>query len=145
VPVDAHELQRLRTERSLVGAMPGMLELLALHGSRALALRLDRAQASADELAAQLCAHAAVMSVRYPGFGTIVSFELADADAADRVCGATRTVRHATSLGGIDTTMDRRGVHPGQEQIPPGLIRMSTACEDLEDIWDDLGRAVGAA
>jgi cystathionine gamma-synthase len=41
--------------------------------------------------------------------------------------------------------MERRGVHPGQEHIPPGLIRMNTACEDLEDIWDDLARGVGAA
>jgi cystathionine gamma-synthase len=82
---------------------------------------------------------------RASGFGPIDSFELADGDAADRVCRATRTVRHATSLGGVETTMERRGVHPGQEHIPPGLIRMSTACEDLEDIWDDLARGVGAA
>jgi hypothetical protein len=77
-------------------------------------------------------------------FRTIDSFELADGDAADRVCRATRTVRHATSLGGVETTMERRGVHPGQEHIPPGLIRMSTACEDLEDIATT-SRGVGAA
>jgi cystathionine gamma-synthase len=108
-------------------------------------LRLDCDQASAEGLAAQLSAQRGRHVGALPGFGTIVSFELADADAGDRVCRATRTVRHATSLSGVETTVERRGVHPGQEHIPLGLIRMSTACEDREDIWDDLARGVGAA
>jgi cystathionine gamma-synthase len=120
-----------------------MLEcFLALRGSRTLALRLRHAQASAEQLAARLTEHAAVGRVRYPGFGTIVSFELADAAAADRACRATRIIQHATSLGGVETCMERRSVHPGQEHIPPGLIRLSTGCEDLEDLWGDLDGAL---
>ena len=38
--------------------------------------------------------------------------------------------------------MERRGAHPGQEHIPPGLIRLSTGCEDLEDVWADLELAL---
>jgi cystathionine gamma-synthase len=38
--------------------------------------------------------------------------------------------------------MERRSVHPGQEHIPAGLIRMSVGCEDLEDLWDDLDAAL---
>jgi cystathionine gamma-synthase len=143
VTADPGELRQLRAARSLNGATPGMLEcFLALRGSRTLALRLRHAQTSARELAVRLADHPAVGRVRYPEFGTIVSFELADAAAADRACRATRIVRHATSLGGVETCMERRNVHRGQEHIPPGLIRLSTGCEDLEDLWRDLAAAL---
>ncbi len=146
VTTDAEQLRQLRAARSLNGATPGMLEcFLALRGSRTLALRLHHAQASAKQLAARLADHPAVGRVRYPGFGTIVSFELADAAAADRACRATRIIRHATSLGGVETSMERRSVHPGQEHIPPGLIRLSTGCENSEDLWRDLDRALDAS
>lgn len=144
VTADREQLARLREARSLNGATPGMLEcFLATRGARTLPLRLRRAQASAQELARRLAGHDAVSRVRYPGFGSIVSFELDGAAAADRACRATRIVRHATSLGGVETTMERRSVHPGQEHIPPGLIRLSTGCEELEDIWADLDVALG--
>jgi cystathionine gamma-synthase len=146
VTADGEQLRRLRVARSLHGATPGMLEcFLALRGARTLALRLERAQASAAQLAGRLAEHPAVRRVRYPGFGTIVSFDLADAAAADRACGATRIIRHATSLGGVETCMERRSAHPGQEHIPPGLIRLSTGCEALEDLWVDLGGALARA
>jgi cystathionine gamma-synthase len=123
-----------------------MLEcFLALRGSRTLALRLHHAQASAKQLALRMAGHPAVGRVRYPGFGTIVSFELADGAAADRACRATRIIRHATSLGGVETSMERRSVHPGQEHIPPGLIRLSIGCENSEDLWSDLNRALGVS
>jgi cystathionine gamma-synthase len=122
-----------------------MLEcFLALRGARTLALRLRQAQSSAQQLAARLDVHPAVIRVRYPGFGTIVSFELNDSAAADRACRATRIVRHATSLGGVETTMERRSFHPGQEHIPPGLIRLSVGCEDVDDTWSDLDAALTA-
>lgn len=141
-----HELERLRRARGLFGATPGMLEcFLAVRGLRTLALRLDHAQASAAELAARLEDHAAVQRVRYPAFGTIVSFELADADAADRACAAVRLIRHATSLGGVETSMERRSALPGQEHIPAGLIRLSVGCESVEDVWADLAAALAAA
>jgi cystathionine gamma-synthase len=139
----AGELSQLRAARSFNGATPGMLEcFLALRGSRTLALRLRQASASALALATRLGEHRAVDRVRYPGFGTIVSFELADAATADRTCRATRIIRHATSLGGVETCMERRSAHPGQEHIPAGLIRLSTGCEDLEDLWRDLDAAL---
>ena len=55
---------------------------------------------------------------------------------------ATKIIWNATSLGGVETTMERRSVHPGQEHIPPGLIRMSVGCEDVEDLWADLDAAL---
>lgn len=143
VTADAGQLARLRKARTLHGAVPGMLEcFLALRGVRTLPLRLERGEATARELARRLADHAAVGRVRYPGFGTMVSFELADAAAAERACRGTRLIRHATSLGGVETCMERRAAHPGQEHIPPGLIRLSTGCEDLEDVWADLEAAL---
>jgi cystathionine gamma-synthase len=145
VSADEGELQKLRTARSLNGATPGMLEaFLALRGSRTLALRLAQAQSSAAQIASTLADHPAVTRVRYPGWGTIVSFELADADAADRTCRSTRLVQHASSLGGVETSMERRNAHPGQEHIPPGLIRLSAGCEATQDILGDLIAALDA-
>jgi cystathionine gamma-synthase len=139
VTADNEQLQKLRSARSLNGATPGMLEaFLALRGSRTLALRLRQAQTSAQQIAGALAEHPAVELVRYPGWGTIVSFELADGAAADRACRATRLVQHASSLGGVETSMERRNANPGQEHIPPGLIRLSVGCEAADDILRDL-------
>ena len=50
------------------GAIPGALEaFLALRGLRTLAVRLDRAEASAAELARRLASHPHVSKVNYPG------------------------------------------------------------------------------
>lgn len=146
VTADPDNLERLRRARSLFGGTPGMLEcFLALRGARTLALRLDHAQASAAQLAERLVDHPAVDRVRYPGLGTIVSFELADADTADRACRNVAVIRHATSLGGVETSMERRSAHPGQEHISPGLIRLSVGCESVDDTWGDLAAALDAA
>jgi cystathionine gamma-synthase len=141
---DEHVAQ-LRAARSVAGATPGALEVyLALRGVRTLPLRFERASSTAAHLAERLATHPAVARVRYPGVGAIVSFELASADAADRACTATRLIRHATSLGGVETSMERRNAHPGQEHIPPGLIRMSVGCEDPDDLWRDLQSVLDA-
>ena len=141
---EAVQRELLITARKLYGATPGALEaFLATRGVRTLPVRLKTAIASAVELAARLDAHPAVQRVRYPGFGAVVSFELADAETVDRACAAIKIIWNATSLGGVETTMERRSVHPGQEHIPGGLIRMSVGCEDAEDLWADLEQALG--
>jgi len=64
---DAHA-DRLTTFRHDHGAVPGGLEaFLALRGLRTLAVRLDRAEASAAELARRLASHPNVGQVHYPG------------------------------------------------------------------------------
>src|SRR3954451_14328819 len=142
VAKDQAQRELLVTARKLYGATPGVLEaFLATRGVRTLPVRLKAAIVSAVELAARLEAHPAVQRVRYPGFGAVVSFELADAETVDRACAAIKIIWNATSLGGVETTMERRSVHPGQEHIPGGLIRMSVGCEDVEDLWADLEQA----
>jgi cystathionine gamma-synthase len=143
VAKDAEQRDLLVTARKLYGATPGTLEaFLATRGIRTLPVRLKTAIATAVELAKRLEAHPAVHRVRYPGFGAVVSFELADAPTVDRACAAVKVIYNATSLGGVETTMERRSVHPGQEHIPDGLIRMSVGCEDVEDLWADLEQAL---
>ena len=153
----------LRKSRAVNGATPGVLEaFLALRGVRTLALRLDAAQASALRLAGWLETHPAVERVRYPGlashpthataaaqlggFGTMISFDVAGgARAADLVCTSTKIIRHATSLGSVESTMERRAAVPGQEHLPPGLLRLSVGIESCSDLQNDLEQAFGKA
>jgi cystathionine gamma-synthase len=77
------------------------------------------------------------------GFGAMVAFELAGgAAAAEASARSTRLIVHATSLGGIETTMERRAKYAVEAGTPPGLLRISVGCEDVEDIWDDLVHAL---
>jgi cystathionine gamma-synthase len=77
------------------------------------------------------------------GFGAVVSFDVrGGAERADTVCRSLRIIRHATSLGGVESTMERRAAVPGQTHLPPGLLRLSVGCEHPEDLWRDLERAL---
>jgi cystathionine gamma-synthase len=60
------------------------------------------------------------------------------AAAADALCAGVRIIVPATSLGGVETTIERRQKYPGDAHVPPGLLRMSVGIEDVADIWDDL-------
>jgi cystathionine gamma-synthase len=122
---------------------------------------LERATASAAALAERLAGHPGVEVVRYPGlpghpthatarrfmagFGAVISFDVrGGAEPADAVCRSLQVIRHATSLGGVESTIERRAAVPGQTHLPPGLLRMSVGCEHPDDLWRDLQRALGA-
>ncbi|HUG31002.1 MAG TPA: PLP-dependent transferase [Candidatus Limnocylindria bacterium] len=149
VAADPALRQRLRDRRSMTGATPGVLEaFLALRGLRTLPVRLERAQATALELAARLAGHARVSRVRYPGSGTIISFETAGSgEDAEAVCETARLIVHATSLGGVETTMERRARYPSERAAgtPDTLLRLSVGLEHVEDLWHDLERALAAS
>ncbi len=162
VAADADTGARLRRRRMLGGATPGALEAyLALRGLRTMAVRLERGQASAGELARRLRAHPAVSRVRYPGlpedpghkraaalmdgFGAMLSFELrGGAPAADALCRRLRLINSATSLGGVESNIEHRVRKRGQEHLPEGLLRLSVGCEHVEDLWDDLDAVLGS-
>jgi len=72
----------------------------------------------------------------------VLAFEVADAPTADRLCHDLRVIVHATSLGGIESTIERRSKLPGQEHVPPGLLRLSVGCEHIDDLWNDLNSAL---
>lgn len=142
---DGALFDRLLQHRSLHGAIPGALEcFLAARGVRTLAVRLERAEASAAVIAERLGAHPAVAEVRYPGFGTMVCFVIDDAEHAQRATESSRVITHATSLGGVESTWERRRRFPAEpETIPAGLIRLSVGIEAVEDLWSDIEAALG--
>jgi cystathionine gamma-synthase len=137
----ADELHHIRAQ---LGALPGALEAyLALRGLRTLPARLEVAQRNAQTLAERLSER---YRVHYPGlpgdpgheratrlmdgYGAMLAFEHPD---ADEVCRRVRVVTHAKSLGGVESLIERRA---------PGLLRLSVGCEHVEDLWDDLERAL---
>ena len=162
VAADPALAERLRAERYLVGSVPGVLEsYLALRGLRTLSVRLERQQANAVELARRLAGHDAVVAVRYPGApgdpmherwaaiasgpGMVLSFDFTDAAHADRFCERVRLISHATSLGGVESLVERRARYEGERSMgtPDALVRFSVGIENVDDLWDDIVQALG--
>jgi cystathionine gamma-synthase len=160
---DAELLGRMHVYRTMHGAIPGAFEAwLALRGLRTLHLRVERASANAAELARRLQAHPAVERVRHPclpddpgharasaqmtGYGAIIAVQVhGGADAAERVASGTRLWVHATSLGGVESTLERRRRHATEPlAVPENLLRLSVGIEDVEDLWHDLDAALRA-
>lgn len=146
----------LHAHRTLHGGIPGPMEAwLVLRGVRTLHLRVERSSASAAVLVERLREHPAVARVRHPGFGGMISVEVAGAQgageegrvaAAERVCAATRLWTHSTSLGGVESQIERRRRHPLEvSTVPPDLLRLSVGVEDVEDLWADLDQALRSA
>lgn len=158
--------EQLHGYRSLHGAIAGPMEVwLALRGLRTLALRMERAQANAAELARRLHVHPNVAEVRHPslpddpghqratalmnGYGAIVGVRPKTApgktpsQAADDVVAALQLWVPATSLGGVESMVERRRRWPNESKsVPEDYLRLSVGVEDVEDLWADLNRAL---
>ncbi|MCL1800957.1 MAG: PLP-dependent transferase, partial [Promicromonosporaceae bacterium] len=154
---------RLLSYRTHYGAVAGPMEVwLALRGLRTLALRLERAQANATELAQRLAAHPGVAEVRHPslesdpghrraasqmrGFGAIIGLRpRGGVEAAERLVRATRLWVPATSLGGVESTLERRRRWGSEaKSVPEDFLRLSVGIEDVEDLWEDLDQALSS-
>jgi cystathionine gamma-synthase len=142
---EAEMAERLRRLRGITGsvAAPDVAWLL-LRGLATLELRVLRQTATAAELAERLRAHPKVAAVRHPGIGGLLSFDVADADAARRVETGTRSIVNATSLGGTTTTIESRHRWEG-DRVPPGLLRLSAGLEEPALVWADLEQALERA
>lgn len=142
---DEQAFQALEGRRRTLGSVPGTLESwLAARGIRTLHVRVERAQANAQVLVERLRAHPAVERVRYPDLGAIIGIEVAGgAPAADVVTHAGDLIIHATSLGGVESTWERRRRSRLEAPtIPENLIRLSVGIEDVEDLWADLEQSL---
>ncbi len=152
--------------RIIHGGIAGPFEAwLALRGLRTLALRVERSQASAAVLAERLSAHPLIDSIRFPGlpndpgheraksqmtgFGSIVCVQIAaaaglsGADAADKLVRALQLWLPATSLGGVESLIERRRRHAAEPlSVPDNLVRLSVGIENVEDLWADLKQAL---
>jgi cystathionine gamma-synthase len=161
VAADETHFDALREARELGGATPGALEsYLCLRGLRTLPLRLERAQHNAGVLAERLSDRADVTEVRYPGLtshpqhqrsrdtldgpGFMLTFRVRGGAArADALVDAVTVLTHATSLGGVETTLERRARYPAEQGVvPDDLLRVSVGCEHVEDLWADLQQAL---
>jgi cystathionine gamma-synthase len=140
---DAAAAEELHTFRSRTGivASPDPAWLL-LRGLKTLELRVRRQSETAALLAERLREHPAVETVRYPGLGGLLSFDVADAETARKVETSTKVVVNATSLGGVTSLIESRRRWEG-DRVPAGLLRLSVGLEDPEILWADLERALG--
>jgi len=139
--------KRLEEARRFNGSIPGPFEAwLALRGIRSFPVRFRAAEKNAQQLVTRLQSHAKITKVRYPGFGAVISFEVdGTAEQAEKVCESSRLITHATSLGGIESLWERRRRWALESpSVPEQLIRLSVGCEHVEDIWQDIERALGA-
>lgn len=138
---DAEKRERLYLARMRMGlsASPDSASAL-LRGLETLEVRVRRQAETAAELARRLAAHPAVLRVRYPGVGGLVTFDVGD-DAARRVETTTRLIGNMTSLGGVRTTMESRHRWEG-DRVPRGLLRLSVGLEDADALWADLSAAL---
>lgn len=142
---DAELRDRLHTTRRLAGIVASAdTAWLVRRGLQTLAVRLARQEATARSLAERLSAHPAVETVRYPGLSFLISFDVADGEAAGRVERGVAAIENATSLGGTRTKLEARHRWEG-DRIPTGLLRLSVGLEDPDELWADLERALGHA
>jgi cystathionine gamma-synthase len=139
-PAAAEELLTFRSHTGIVAA-PDAAWLL-LRGLKTLGLRVRRQSETAALLAERLRTHPAVETVRYPGLGGLLSFDVADAETARKVETSTSVIVNATSLGGVTSLIESRRRWEG-ERVPPGLLRLSVGLEDPDALWADLEQALG--
>jgi cystathionine gamma-synthase len=142
---DPEAAETLRTFRGRTGISPAAEPArLLLRSLRTLDVRVRRQAASAAIVAERLAGHPKVSVVRYPGLGGLISFDVADADAARRVETSVRLITNATSLGSVGSLLESRHRWEG-DRIPSGLLRLSVGLEDPEEIWADLAQALDNA
>jgi cystathionine gamma-synthase len=157
---DADLIAELRSWRYTGGGIAGPAEAwLALRGLKTLPLRIERQSRNAQAIAEHLAGHPKVSAVHYPGvltgaaravadaqmpagFGPLLSFEVDGAAAADAVVSASALIVPATSLGGVESTWERRARWPA-ETAPAGLIRLSAGIELGADLIADIDAALG--
>ena len=160
---DEGTYNKLKEIRSLGGAIPGPFEAwLVLRGIRTLAVRIEKSERNALEIAKRLSNHPGVENVRYPGlesdpghqvaksfmkgFGSVLVFELkAGPEAADKMCASSRLITYATSLGGVESLWERRHRWSSESpSIPKNLVRLSVGIENLDDLWADIEQALSS-
>ena len=138
-PARAQRLREFRGRSGIVAA-PDPAWLL-LRGLKTLELRVRRQSETAAELASRLESHPNVATVRYPGFGGLLSFDVVG--DARKVETSTRLITNATSLGGVESTMESRRRWEG-DRVPENLLRLSVGLEDLDELWTDLKQALSS-
>ena len=152
----------IRRARTLMGSVLGPFECwLLLRGMRTLHLRYERQAANALAIARHFERHPRLKAVLYPGleshpghaiaarqmkggFGAMLSLLVAgDADDAKRIATRTRLFVPATSLGGVESLIEHRATVEGPHStVPANLLRLSVGIENVDELIEDLARAL---
>ena len=155
---------RLEQSRRYGGAIAGPFEAwIALRGLRTFAIRMQRSQENAMELATRLSKDSRISKVRYlglatdsyhslaksfmKGFGAMISFDVnASVEQVDLMCNSSKLITNATSLGGVESIWERRRRWATESAtVPENLIRFSVGIENVDDLWADIQQALTAA
>jgi cystathionine gamma-synthase len=166
VVVNDDELaERIGFLQNAIGGVPGPWDTwLTLRGLKTLAVRMRAHCANAHAIVKVLQQSDAVRTVLYPGlpshpghevasaqmrdFGGMISFRMADEDAALKACARFRVFTLAESLGGVESLVE----HPGKMthmsvagsalEVPADLVRLSVGIEDVDDLIADVEQAL---
>ena len=142
---------------------------LVLRGVKTLAARMEQHDRSGRIVARFLAEHKKVKKVLYPGlpdhpqyelakqqmsgFGAMITFETGSLNNAKKMLKKVHVCSLGESLGGVETlishpaTMTHAALgEKGRKAIgiTDGMVRISVGIEDVEDIVDDLDRALAA-
>jgi len=154
--------------KNLGGTVNAFEAWLTLRGLRTFALRMERHEANARAIAEWLSGRPEIAAVHYPGLashpqaslfrrqmrsaGGLLSFEFSGGEAAAaRFINGLKLVIHAVSLGGPETlvTVPARSSHRGMTPearrsggISDGLVRLSAGLESIDDLLEDMSRAI---
>jgi cystathionine gamma-synthase len=155
---------KIRHLQTIGGAVQAPWDSWLLHrGAKTLPLRVRTQAASAQTLAESLSAHPKVERVLYPGlkshpghdvaarqmrggFGGLMSVLVKGGQAECFAMAAKlKLIRRATSLGGIETTIEHRAsIEPPELGTPINLMRVSVGIEHVDDLLEDFKQALGA-
>ncbi len=84
----------------------------------------------------------ALVAVAALAIGFIPSMS-ATAEDTEAICDAADLITNATSLGGVETTWERRRRWALESaSVPENLIRISVGCEAIDDIWNDINGSI---
>jgi len=160
--------ERIRFFQKAIGGILGPFDAwLCLRGTKTLPVRMEQHSKNAIVVARWLSGRKEVKKVCYPGllahpqhnlakrqmrdFGGMISFDLGSLSAARKFLGKVRLCSLAESLGGVETlishpaTMTHASIPPEQRKrigVTDGLVRISVGLEDVEDIINDLQKAL---
>jgi len=166
VLADDELAEKVTYHQNAMGAVAGPFDSwLVLRGIKTLGVRMDRHCANAERIVDLLTAHPKVAEVYYPGlpehpghdiavkqmkaYGGMVSFRVVGGeDAAVEVCNRAEVFTLGESLGGVESLIE----HPGRMthasaagsplEVPADLVRLSVGIEAVEDLVEDLTRAL---
>ncbi len=170
VTSDAGIVEQLRfLQKSIGGIMSPFEAWMCLRGIKTLAVRMDRHNSNAIQVASFLSKHTKIKRVNFPGlvshpqhrlakkqmreFGGMISFDLGSLEKAKAFLKNVKLCALAESLGGVETLISHPAsmTHtaiPQEERnrigVTDGLVRISVGIEDVHDILEDLKHALGA-